>query len=471
MIASGRMRQCYFDVTDVIHYAYGSARVSGIQRVQLNLIGHLVRQHGGELIRCTFEHPRRKAMVEFDPTALFKGDEFDAELLLRRLGLSGRSRLFPSPSSMRRYLRRYSGHNLRRAAAKLGIYLTALLAPARLPPMGLRRPTAAEMATVPVALRRIDRLPVDARLIQLGATWLLPTITQFGRHHAERGGELIQMIYDLIPQVHPEFFTTSLASSFNRWLSEMVTFTRRFVCISRWTAADLRRFIGANAGVEIHPIAMAHEFVGFDRTAPVDLPSGPAVEAAAVPFVLCVGTIEVRKNGAALLKAWQRLANSFGERLPRLVFAGKQGWLLGEFRAALAADATLVQKVRLVESPSDRELAFLYQRCLFTVFPSRYEGWGLPVGEAAWFGKYTISSNASSLPEVCGDLIDYFDPADLSSLCALLDQAIAVPEYVTIKEQALVRSPMRRWSDVADDLFAFIVHGSAVPTSPATARP
>ena len=59
--------------------------------------------------------------------------------------------------------------------------------------------------------------------------------------------------------------------------------------------------------------------------------------------------------------------------------------------------------MRIVDSPSDRELAYLYQRCLFAAYPSLYEGWGLPVGEAAWFGKYVISSNATSLPEVCGD--------------------------------------------------------------------
>src|SRR5262245_20689277 len=131
---------CYFDVTDIVHYAAANARVSGIQRVQLNLIGHLVRRHGGAAVRCTFEHPRRKVMVEFDPTSLFETDEFDSEMLLRRVGLAGNSHLFPSKTTMRRYLRPYDKQKLRRMTAKANIMLSALLFPRRLATMGLRRP-------------------------------------------------------------------------------------------------------------------------------------------------------------------------------------------------------------------------------------------------------------------------------------------------------------------------------------------
>jgi glycosyltransferase involved in cell wall biosynthesis len=448
---------CYFDITDIVSYAMQNTRVSGIQRVQLNLLAHMVQRHGGRAVRCTFEHPRDRAMVEIDPTALLQNNEFDSDLILRQLDLGGQSRIFPSKVRMRRYLSRYRGHNLRRALAKAGIYLTALLFPGRLARMGLHRPTAAELAVVPVAQARVDRLPVNSAFICLGATWSLPRILAFGRAHAERGGAVVQLIYDLIPQVHPEYFARDLADDFKRWLTEIVQHTNLFICISRWTAADLQRFVGARNDIQIRAVAMAHEFARFERFAPVVPNGGDALEAASVPFVLCVGTLEVRKNGAALLQAWRLLGKRLGVRLPRLVFAGKQGWLIQEFRATLANDPELAQRVHIVESPSDQDLAFLYQRCLFTAYPSRYEGWGLPVGEAAWFGKYVISSNATSLPEVCGDLIDYFDPADLDALCGLLERAITEPAYVRAKEEAIARSPMRLWSDVADDIHRLIV--------------
>ena len=165
----------------------GNARVSGIQRVQLNLIGHLVRRHGGEVVRCTFEHPHRKEMVEFDPTPLFESDEFEAEMLLRRLGLAGQSRILPSKPSMRNYLRPYASNKFKRTAVKIDIMLSALLFPERLAAMGLRRPSAAELAVVPA--RRCSRSTAcrcRRVCVFLGATWSLPRITAFGREHASR---------------------------------------------------------------------------------------------------------------------------------------------------------------------------------------------------------------------------------------------------------------------------------------------
>ena len=194
----------------IVHYAMGNARVSGIQRVQLNLIGHLVRRLGGNVVRCMFEHPHLKEMLEFNPTTLFESDEFDAGLLLRRLGLSGTSRIFPSKASMRKYLRQYSGNKLKRTAVKTDILVSALLFPGRLAAMGLRRPSAAELAVVPVSLQPIDRLPVQARLVFLGATWSLPRTTAFGREHAAQGGIVVQLIYDLDPTSSPRVLLTQL---------------------------------------------------------------------------------------------------------------------------------------------------------------------------------------------------------------------------------------------------------------------
>ena len=72
------------------------------------------------------------------------------------------------------------------------------------------------------------------------------------------------------------------------------------------------------------------------------------------------------------------------------------------------------------------------------------------------------------MPEVCGELVDYFDPTDLGALCACLERALTDPQYVRNKEQAIVHSPMRRWSDVANDIFAFISHTDQA--TPADAR-
>jgi glycosyltransferase involved in cell wall biosynthesis len=378
--------------------------------VQLNLIGDLVHKHGGRRIRCTFEHPKTRQMIEFDPAPLFADDEFDAEMLLRRLGLNSGGALFPSQASVRSYLRRYSDNKRKRTVVKAGIYLAAVFWPSRLARMGLRRPSATELALQPLPMQRCERLPPNTCMVYLGMTWSQPEVTAFGHRHA---ADVVQLIHDLIPHTHPQFVSRHLTNDFRQWLADTVRSTHRFMCVSRFVAGELRGYIGERDNVEIQPVALAHEFKGFTRFDPVPPAQGEAADAARAPYVLCVGTMEGRKNGTVLLNAWRRLAPVLADRLPRLVFAGKPGWLIQEFRATLSTEPAFADRIEIVDSPTDRELAYLYQRCLFTVFPSLCEGWGLPVGEAAWFGKYCICSNATSLPEVCRPLNDYFDPTDL----------------------------------------------------------
>jgi len=254
--------------------------------------------------------------------------------------------------------------------------------------------------------------------------------------------------------VAPQLQTGGLRRDFERWLARVSGYSQRFLCNSENTKADLLRYLGDHAGgVQSHVIRLAHEMLGFDRHRKVEIAKSSTSDIASVPYVLCVGTMEVRKNGVALLDAWVALSDVLGGRLPRLVFAGRTGWHIEAFQTRLASNESLARTVRIVESPSDEELAYLYQNSQFTVYPSLYEGWGLPVGEAAWFGKYCISSNTSSLPEVCGDLIDYVDPADQTALQAALVKAITQPEYVAAREQSIREAQLRTWADVAEDLY------------------
>ena len=84
-------------------------------------------------------------------------------------------------------------------------------------------------------------------------------------------------------------------------------------------------------------------------------------------------------------------------------------------------------KIVLVESPSDAELVQLYLGCRFTLFPSLYEGWGLPVTESLMFGKPCLVSNVTSLPEAGGALARYFDPDDLNDVVRVIRETISDP--------------------------------------------
>jgi len=131
-------------------------------------------------------------------------------------------------------------------------------------------------------------------------------------------------------------------------------------------------------------------------------------------FWLCVGTIEPRKNQERLFEA---LAMLPGHR--PLVLAGGRGWLMDEM-ARRVNDLGLASRVKLTGYVDDAELAWLYANCFGFVYPSLFEGFGLPVLEAMSLGAPVVTSNVSSLPEVAGEAALLADPLDAGSIASAM---------------------------------------------------
>ncbi|MBC8419154.1 MAG: glycosyltransferase family 4 protein [Desulfobacterales bacterium] len=131
-------------------------------------------------------------------------------------------------------------------------------------------------------------------------------------------------------------------------------------------------------------------------------------------FWLVVGTLEPRKNLRRLLQAFSDYVRQTNDPYP-LALAGGKGWLeedLEEFIRGLGVS----NHVHILGYVSDQELAWLYRNCLCFVYPSLYEGFGLPVLEAMGQGAAVITSNTTSLPEVAGDAAHYIDPLDVHDI-------------------------------------------------------
>lgn len=451
------MTQIYFDVTDIVHFATRYNRVTGIQRVQLNIVTLLAHRHAG-LIRCCFYDRKKQAFFEFDPSRRPKEFEFDAERFLVDIGLQKPARRFPSKVQIKTYLRRYNHNKALRIWKKLDVYCSSLFAPRRLAGFGL---TIRDGASLPRAIAPVSpllHLSKRSILVSLGALWLAPpSVWRFVQQHRDRGGEVVQMVYDIIPILHPEFYAPAEPPAFTAWLNSALHYASRFICISQWTADDLLKYAATRSSTPVaRPIPLAHEIIGFERNASVETPAQFSSFAVA-KYVLCVGTIETRKNGVELLEVWRQLLDELGDAMPLLVFAGKFGKGGKEFQEKLAMDARLSAFVRVIHSPSDRELAWLYKNSLYSTYVSRIEGWGLPVGESAWFGKLCVASNATSVPEVCGELADYVDPFDIASIKAGIKKPIVDAAHLRRREAQIAAAPLRKWSDVADDIYRFVV--------------
>jgi glycosyltransferase involved in cell wall biosynthesis len=161
-------------------------------------------------------------------------------------------------------------------------------------------------------------------------------------------------------------------------------------------------------------------------------------------YWLCVGTIEPRKNQRALFEA---LALLPGNR--PLVLAGGRGWLM-EDMAQMVNDLGLASRVKLTGYVDDAELAWLYANCLGFVYPSLFEGFGLPVLEAMSLGAPVITSNVSSLPEVAGDAALLVDPLDTAAIAAAMarlegDEVLRA----SLRKAGLARAKLFSWDAAA----------------------
>lgn len=170
-----------------------------------------------------------------------------------------------------------------------------------------------------------------------------------------------------------------------------------------------------------------------------------------LPFLLAVGTLEPRKNLRRLLLAYQAyVAHSETPKL--LVLAGSNGWLESDLPKYIS-DLSLDSKVRVLGYVSDATLRWLYKSCWAFVYPSIYEGFGLPVLEAMAAGAATITSNTTSLPEIGGDAVLYIDPFSETSISSALLQIDDVDCCRAIQDRCKQRAKLFDWSLTASTVY------------------
>ncbi|HKH81598.1 MAG TPA: glycosyltransferase family 1 protein [Methylovirgula sp.] len=257
---------------------------------------------------------------------------------------------------------------------------------------------------------RTPRLNSDDTLFVGGQFWMSRTIIKLCKRAAARGANLIVLFHDLIPITNPQFTGHDFADEYR----EVLRLPAHFILTTAFNASELeaaRKEMGVGPPAAVSIVPLAEEFPGAQRNEHVLLPPRQVEKLAGRPFVLCVGTVEVRKNHMALLSVWEELEAEFGDSLPNLVVAGRRGWKAEAVLRRLD-DVASDGRIIFAEAPSDAALRWLYSTCLFTIFPSFFEGWGLPVGESLWFGKPCAASNTSSIPHVGRDLCLYFSPDD-----------------------------------------------------------
>jgi glycosyltransferase involved in cell wall biosynthesis len=183
-------------------------------------------------------------------------------------------------------------------------------------------------------------------------------------------------------------------------------------------------------------------------------------------YAVFVSTIEPRKGHALLYRVWRRL---LAEGVPqatgfKLVFVGRMGWMVDKLMHDLQTDPKVRGNLLMLQNVSDETLVTLYRNAAFCLYPSLYEGYGLPVIEAFTHGKAVLASSGGALPESVDEFSPCLDPRDEDAWHRMLRQWITDPSARAPYEQA-IRERYRRptWNETAERFFHAAMEQSPAP--------
>lgn len=257
------------------------------------------------------------------------------------------------------------------------------------------------------------------------------------------------IVHDLIPLVHPEYFPSDANQQLLHDIIESVHDKDAVVCVSNATRNDFLKyrsdynkdcvFVAHLAGKECFRPKEEKDTLRLLQHWGLDGKS----------FILSVCTIEPRKNLKLLLAAYKEILRDMGANAPKLVLTGAYGWKSESLMQELEQmNSDYPNAICLTGYISDEELAMLYTATSVFVYPSLYEGFGLPPLEAMQCGTPVVVSDSSSLPEVVGDAGLKVSPTSISELKTAIIKMLG-SDNGFYKEKSIKRASEFSWEKMS----------------------
>jgi glycosyltransferase involved in cell wall biosynthesis len=296
------------------------------------------------------------------------------------------------------------------------------------------------------------KISKDAIFVCAGSSWANMNSAELIRLKEVSGCKIVTYCYDIIPLQFPEWYKSHDVDSFRKHYHKAFPLSDLVVFSAEQIECDARAYCQRHS-------------LRINQTAVVPLGSDFAVKTASsepLPsgltsgrFILFVSTIEPRKGHDLLYRVWLRLVESgVVDKSYKLVFVGRWGWKIEKLKAALLEDPRVKDRIMIMSDVSDRVLDVLYRECSFCVYPSIYEGFGLPVVEALSHGKALIASNGGALKEVVGRFSPTLEPTDVDGWYNKLAEWITDPtERRRYEERIKQDFAPRSWSAAASAFF------------------
>jgi alpha-1,3-rhamnosyl/mannosyltransferase len=266
-----------------------------------------------------------------------------------------------------------------------------------------------------------------------GTSYLLP----------DHAGPAVTTIYDLSTFRHPEWHPAYRVRRLNPAIQKTLAGASRIITISETVRQEIIHCFGVPGDkVTAIPLGVDSCFcrLSDSETAPVLAPFGLTHGA----YTLCVSTIEPRKNICRLVEAFRQLPVSLQRQYP-LVLAGAGGWKSDDAHR-LISEAVQTGTVKYLGHVPDQALPALYSGCRAFLYPSLYEGFGLPILEAMAGGVPVLTSDCSCMPEVSGDAAMLVDPCDTSSITQGIERVLTDDVWRDMAvERGLIRARPMTW--------------------------
>jgi len=289
-------------------------------------------------------------------------------------------------------------------------------------------------------------------LVLCGSDW--PAMYHFLKtRDRATAGKVVVLCYDIIPILFPQYFLPETARQFSLCFNEIFRVADIVIFTSEVVRQDVLTYCKdqklALRNTRVVPLGSITSRIGVEL--PTKLPVGLERDR----YILFVSTIEPRKGHEMLLSVWKRLlqAPACQETRFNLVFVGRKGWLVDELLDRFESEPCVGVSLHILTNIDDRALAQLYANAAFCVYPSVYEGFGLPIVESFRHGKAVLASTGGAIPEVVAGMSPCLDPLNEDLWFDTILNWIENPELRKPYEAAIRARGERSWSEMGKEFF------------------
>ena len=262
-------------------------------------------------------------------------------------------------------------------------------------------------------------------------------------------GRTIAVVHDMAYRTCPETVRGKTRKILERAMEKSCKRADKIVTISEFSKKEILRYIAVEeTKIEVVPWGVDTK-VYHDRYSADSIERIKSNYSISGEYILYLGTIEPRKNIERLIRAYSIL-NKRKPGVPVLVLAGKKGWYYDEIFNAVE-ELHLEDKVKFLGYVPEKEVPVLLCGAKMFVFPSLYEGFGLPPLEAMACGAPVVTSDAASLPEIAKDAAVLVDPSSIESIANGMDMLITNDDLrEKVVKAGLERAKKYRWEKSAE---------------------